>query len=312
MGRWGFTRRKLLRSFLASLFIKAADASTGFDPVAYTLRGFAPTLIFKHRYRIDATILLLGAPVFTRQAAGGGYATVEIDSQDGSRAVALQFAAGSDPARAHGLNRFGILREAIVQRLDSLDISFAGLMTRAREESFEQGRKALSSATQSVPGVLARGRTTGTALQSWIDPLDFAPDCKWAKLDQVLSDALGRTPSNEPRECSAGSLIPFLYAMRSAALCEGSLYRREFTHAGKAYVLETCRRPEHPCELAGVIHNASGVRTAEFRTAYAAGDPSGIPIRIEYRARSFLRLTFEYEPEANQPPIPSVFHQENA
>jgi hypothetical protein len=119
-------------------------------------------------------------------------------------------------------------------------------------------------------------------------------------------------PSDEPRECNAESLVPFLYAIRSAALCEESRFRREFMHAGKPYLLETRRQSDRPCELAGAIHNASGVRTAEFRTAYIAGDPSGIPIRIEYRARSFLRLTFEYEPEANQPPIPSVFHQENA
>jgi hypothetical protein len=48
------------------------------------------------------------------------------------------------------LNRFGILREAVVQHGteagDATEVSFAGLMTRSREESFEQGRKALASA----------------------------------------------------------------------------------------------------------------------------------------------------------------------
>ena len=64
---------------------------------------------------MDAAILLFGAPLFTRQAAGGGYASVEISLDENATAVALQFAAGSTPARAHGLNRFGILREAVVQ-----------------------------------------------------------------------------------------------------------------------------------------------------------------------------------------------------
>jgi hypothetical protein len=223
MGRWGFSRRWLLRSFLASLFAKAAqanpEAKPGFDPVGFSLRGFAPTLSFQRRYRIDATILLLGAPVFTRQAAGGGYATVEIDSRDGVRAIALQFAAGSDPARAHGLNRFGILREAIVQGPDALDISFAGLMTRAREESFEQGRKALSSATQSVPGVLARGRTAGSVLQSWIDPLDFAPDCKWSKLSaaRLATNHGSAAPDRSSHSCTPCAPPPCVSGPSTAA-----------------------------------------------------------------------------------------------
>ncbi len=59
--------------------------------------------------------------------------------------------------------------------------------------------------------------------------------------------------------------------------------------------------------LRGFVPGARFERRAEFRTAYAAGDESGIPIRIEYRPRSFLRLTFEAEGEARQPLIPSLF-----
>src|ERR1700722_19792184 len=150
MGRGcGLSRRTLLRSWLVSLLGKRSAASTGIglDPVSFTLRGFAPTVAFQRRYRMDATILLLGAPLFTRQAAGGGYASVEIGAGANQRATAsaLQFAAGSSPARAHGLNRFGILREAAAERETGTELAFAGLMTRAREESFEQGRKALAS-----------------------------------------------------------------------------------------------------------------------------------------------------------------------
>src|ERR1700733_5524291 len=141
----GLSRRTLLGSWLVALLGKASAATTGIglDPVGLSLRGFAPSITFQRRYRLDASILLLGAPLFTRQAAGGAYASVEISRDPDATATALQFAAGSDPARAHGLNRFGILREAVVIRKvgrgEATDLSFAGLMTRSREESLEQG-----------------------------------------------------------------------------------------------------------------------------------------------------------------------------
>jgi hypothetical protein len=311
---WGLSRRTLLGSWLVSLLGKvvAETVRTGFDPVSFTLRGFVPTAGFQQRYRMDATIMLLGAPLFTRQAAGGGYASVEISGDQSERAVALQFAAGSDPARAHGLNRFGILREALVLRSAVTELSFAGLMTRAREESFEQGRKALASSARGSGGVVARGRTFGSTIQTWIDAIDIAPDCNWSNLNETLSDALRREPRAQARETISAASTTFLHAMHSAAFSQDLIYRRQFTHASKAYWLETRRHPDRPLELAGAIHDLAGARCAEFRTSYGAGDASGIPIRIEYRPRSFLRLTFEAAPEANQPPIPSVFQQESA
>lgn len=315
---WGVSRRSLLRSWLVSLLGKRSAASTaaGFDPVSFALRGYLPAAVYQRRYRMDAAILLLGAPLFTRQAAGGGYASVEISRDESASAVALQFAAGSTPARAHGLNRFGILREAVVQHGaeagGATELSFAGMMTRSREESFEQGRKALASAASVAECVVARGKTSGATMQSWIDTVAAAADCHWTNLGAALCQALQQEPRTPPREIVPGSTTTFLNAMRDAALCQEAAVRRQFIHAGKQYWLETRRSPEHPSELAGAIHDLNGARCAEFRTIYAAEDESGIPIRIEYRPRSFLRLTFEAEPEATLPTIPSIFPEESA
>ncbi len=321
-GNWGLSRRALLRSWLVSLLGKRSAASTGegIDPVTFTLRGFAPTFAFRQRYRVDATILLLGAPLFTWRAVGGGYASVEkssdISGEQGATAVGLQFAAGSWPDRAHGLNRFGILREGLVDpgagRQNAPQLSFAGLMTRSREETFDQGRKSLMSSGRGAQGVVARGRTLGAAIQTWIDTIDFSPDCNWSNLNATLCDALRQEPLTAPRETASSSATTFLLAMHNAALCRESAVRRQFVHAGKPYWLDTRRQPEHPLELAGAIHDMSGERRAEFRTTYAPGDESGIPIRIEYRPRSFLRLTFEADPQATEPTIPSIFNQESA
>lgn len=286
-----------------------AATRAAIDPVSFSLRGFARAAAFQRRYRMDAAILLLGAPLFTRRAAGGAYASVEISDDRGSTATALQFAAGSSPARAHGLNRFGILREAVVERADGTELSFAGLMTRSGEESFEQGRQALLSRVRAAEGVVARGTTSGATIQTWIDNIALSPDCDWSNVNETLGDALRRQPSAQPRQISSESAAMFLHAMRGAALCGEAVQRRKFTHAGKFYWLEVRRQPEHPLELAGAIHDLKGARRAEFRTAYAAGDKSGIPMRIEYRPRSFLRLTFEAELEATQPAIHSLFHE---
>ena len=122
---WGFSRRTFLGSLLAPWAVAlagetaAAGTTAGparFDPVGFSLRGFLPASTFQRRYRMDATILLLGAPLFTREGAGGWYASVELFHDPNATAMALQFAAGSFPARAHGLNRFGILREGLVDR----------------------------------------------------------------------------------------------------------------------------------------------------------------------------------------------------
>jgi hypothetical protein len=64
--------------------------------------------------------------------------------------------------------------------------------------------------------------------------------------------------------------------------------------------------------LRGEIRDDAGIKCADFHASYAMDDGNGIPSRIEYRARPFLRLVFEADPAADQPPIPSVFAKENA
>jgi hypothetical protein len=73
------------------------------------------------RYRIDATIVVFGIPVYTRTGVGGGFARVE--ERDGERR--LQFAAGSWPAQARGLNRLGFVEE----RASETGSSYFGFMT---------------------------------------------------------------------------------------------------------------------------------------------------------------------------------------
>jgi hypothetical protein len=64
-------------------------------------------------YRADATILLFGVPIFRRAGVGGGQAWIEESAAGGALRRTYLFAAGSDPKRAHGLNRAGWIREDV-------------------------------------------------------------------------------------------------------------------------------------------------------------------------------------------------------
>ena len=196
---------------------------------------------------------------------------------------------------------------------DATELSFAGLMIRSREESFEQGRKALASAASGAECLVARGKTSGATMQTWIDTVAAPCDCHWTNLGAALGQALQQEPRAPAREIAPGSATTFLNAMRNAALCQEAVVRRQFLHAGKPYWLETRRSPEH-------LSGAGGrYPRSERRALRRVSHPStrretraAFRVRIEYRPRSFLRLTFEAELEATLPTIPSVFPEESA
>jgi hypothetical protein len=91
-----------------------------------------------------------------------------------------------------------------------------------------------------------------------------------------------------------------LSAIRRAAHEDASQARRQFFHNGKLHELITEKHPAADSSTAihmtGVIRDQSGAEVAQFSVWFDPADPSGIPNRIEFRARSFLRLTFESEP----------------
>src|SRR4051794_40858023 len=66
-----------------------------------------PARITSRTYRADAAILFLGMVVFRRPGVGGGQASMEETGEGESLKRTLFFAGGSDPKRAHGLNRLG-------------------------------------------------------------------------------------------------------------------------------------------------------------------------------------------------------------
>lgn len=279
---------------------RVAAGSPPGTQVAALLAGFRRTAMYSRRYRANAVISALGVRIFSRAGVGGGYAAVETGLSGETNAVALQFSAGSWPERAAGLNRFGILREAAVEGAGKVDIAFAGFITSSQEQSLGEARQALRFSEEGVPVAVAWGDTRSSHVARTAVPARF----QWTEADRVLEELL-REGAAAATSSAGGSAPGFLAAMRKAGLSETPAFQSIFLHNGKPYELRTKWKHGPQSELDGEIRNDRKQITAEFQARYQKGDASGLPVRFDYHPRSFLRLTFEADPEGTQP-IPEL------
>ena len=300
------SRRTLVKSLVAFFTLRrpgtAADERFE-DGVRQTLTGLRRSTVQQRHYRVNITVTALGIPFFRRSEVGGGYASVETGSGAGVVGTALQFAAGSWPERSAGLNRFGIFREALVERaLGDDERAFAGFITSSKEENLGEARSALKSNTAGTALAVAWGGARAGSAWFHVKTREVPLSCNWLGADRVLSDLVREGTTGAPHVVAGTTASPFLTAMRRAALSREPSLQSPFFHNGKRYELHTRWSSNSSGELEGQIRNERGVVTADFRTAYEPGDQSGLPIRIDYHARSFLRLTFE----ANDRPSVSI------
>lgn len=324
---WKLSRRALLQSLsgvlgpallgpdLFNVWRAAAatvQAGGGRHP-GYTqqvLEGYRRSAMYSRRYRVDATILVCDIPIFSRKGVGGGYAAVEVAGAAGEpSAMGLQFGAGSFPGRAGGVNRFGVIREAVTARAGGdQDFSFAGLITSTKEDDIGEARKALHSGARTAKVTLARGHASEGQIRSWTESLEVPATDTWAEAVPLLENMVRTEPNGTVREVAAKAVMPFLATMRAVALSSRNTY--QFVHNAKLYSLEIQRHGGAGASVAGQIRNSAGQKASEFRVFYEPGDESGIPTRIDYRPKSFLRLLFEPESAGTQPAIPSLFNEE--
>src|SRR5258706_5788353 len=89
----------------------------------------------KRRYRVAATISVLGAPVITRQNVGTAFVMLhEIDEAE-RRIVRLHFAGESNAERAHGLVYAGSMEESVIEhRSTPLEARYFGFVTAPEDQ----------------------------------------------------------------------------------------------------------------------------------------------------------------------------------
>jgi hypothetical protein len=229
---------------------------------------------------------------------------------ESENAIALQFAAGSWPDRCHGLNRYGVLQEVHLERRGAPEeIAFAGLITPSKEDDLDGAKKALRAPDGEMDVTVARGSSSEGRMRFRVGSATVPAHSDWTALAEMI-DRVSASPVIAPREAPLEGSTTFMQAMRCAALNADSSFRCAFMHNGKQFVLETRRKPNAPDELSGTIKTSLGAKAAEFRTTYARGDESGLPSRIDYHAKSYLRLTFTDEGDSTPVPIPTLFPEE--
>ena len=268
----------------------------------------------ERRYRADAQVLLLSIPLLHRAAVGGGSLVWRESAQpNGDTLRLLEFFGYSDPRRAAGLNRLGLIRELV--RLSGNRVSEAfyfGLMTSSPEDSAEDARHALHStaaqaAYSAIEGRIALGNAA-TAGAHFVAPAKFSA-AQRGELEALGSQALQSAGLIDARfDSHAGMPAPFLEAL-AELLCAPDRNQGRYLYAGRLYRLWLHRSPDSKAteyfrgrrlatanviRVSGKLCCESGGREREFRLWVEEG-ARPLPLRIEYQAKSYLRLTFEAE-----------------
>jgi len=225
-------------------------------------------------YRIDATILAMGMPVYRRRGAGRAFVHVRQDQG----ASYLQFAAGSWPEQARGLNRYGSLEETVT----SHGASWFGFMTSSPDREIRH--------RDAQPCTATRGRLSPFRASIETLRLQMAPDLTWSRSEELYRQVSASWRSEPAQQLSLGSAAPqpFLHAVRGGLLLRQTNYRMEFYHNAQLGQLELRRVGE-------LVHGRITIaqKVTPFRLWTISG--SEIPYRIEYEPIRLLRLTMERE-----------------
>jgi hypothetical protein len=269
----------------------------------------------ERRYRADAQIILLSIPVLRRKDVGDGSATWRESAAEGGIAIRLlEFTGRSAPERAAGLNRFGLVQE-LSRNSDRAPVEslYFGLMTASPEESAAEARKALHSNAEDASYSAIEGRIAAgcieTASARFTAPVRTSP-VERNELIERARQALSLAPKSKVEWHSTGEAPrPFLHALAGLLNQPGSSETR-YAYNGRVYHLRVARSADAKAASffreqrlipakAGVTRISAwlcreeGGTPSEFRLWIEEGTPLPLPLRIEYRPKSYLRLMFE-------------------
>ena len=266
----------------------------------------------ERRYRADAQILLLGISVLRREGVGGGAARWrEFDSSGPVRL--LEFNGYSLPDHAAGLNRLGFIREMLrTSDTGGSECIYFGVMTASPEESAEEARKALHSTAkeQTYTAIDARisPAATETSIAHFVAPA-AVNGARSSELVQLAHQALASAAQPVSTNRENAGLKPFLQTLADLLLKPDGREAR-YTYAAHSYRLQVSRAEDpksteyfrarklitdavHIVRVSGRLRREVGGKEIDFRVWIPANSDRPIPLRIEYQAKSYLRLVFE-------------------
>ncbi len=269
------------------------------------------------RYRATAQILILSLPLVRwPNVGGGGAAWREIEQPRGGTLRYLEFTGFSNPERAAGLNRLGFLREMTRSGTGTAPESlYFGLMTASPEETAEEARKALHPKAKDAAYTAIDGRIAGGSVETVV--AHFTAPARWSIANRSdlmqLARAALKTAPPRPTEGDAGGapIRPFLETLAAVLRQQGNGESR-FAYAGRFYRLALEKTPDEKAaasfrqrglvrsgagvlRVAGKVRRETGGKDSSFRLWVEQDAARPVPLRIEYQAKSYLRLIFEAE-----------------
>jgi hypothetical protein len=305
------SRRRFAGFLLAPLFRphRLAGQSTTAAPAASppSTPGETPR-IQSRTYRADAVILFLGISIYRRAGVGGGQASLEETGEGASLRRTLFFAAGSEPKRALGLNRLGWIREVVLGPASiPSEAAYFGLLTASPEDSLEHARKSVDATTSARSTFNAvSGRHTAGRSRSAVTHFDFASGAIWSDrglIEHAQSMFQANVDWRETSWPNSPSQPPPTFLLLVATLLHQRARRAagRYVYSEQEYSLELEAQPpdrnrRRLLPYRGKIRNLRTGKETLFRIWLEDDSDSIVPVRIEFQARSFLRLTFDALP----------------
>jgi hypothetical protein len=268
----------------------------------------------QRQYRADAQVLLLGLPLLHRNRVGGGNATWrESPAAEGGLLRFLEFTGFSLPERAAGLNRMGFIRElARFTDKSPTESIYFGLMTSSPEESAEEARRALTAHASEVAYSVIEGRIAADTMET--SGAHFMAPARWSVENRgELVDRARSALATAARAAAEGGAHgigspPFLQSL-AEVLRDPLVEETRYAYNSRIYRMWVSRAPdpratahfrEHGLigddhdviRIAGRIRHEGGGKETNFRLWFEPGEMP-LPLRIEYQAKSYLRLVFE-------------------
>jgi hypothetical protein len=281
----------------------------------------------RRHYVASATVLLLGVPVFSRTGVGEGYASIDECLENGERRWDVEFGAGSFPDKAHGLNKLGFIRESVMETQNGVRTACAyfGFMTTSQEKNLDEAKNSLAPSGETATYSVGCGSVTNDGVDGQTLRINLSSRYNWrdfASIAREVRTAVSALPLGlrTPLDPQAGIPATFLNAVRSAMSNPTASTEELLIFNGKYYVLRTEKQRDAAmsAQLAkqGVVQSADRIvrlngtlipkhagEKTNFRIWFERGSHNAPPLRFDYQARSFLRLSFEANGTGSATPL---------
>jgi hypothetical protein len=274
-------------------------------------------------------VTVLGAALYARRGVGSGYSIYEELEDRGTRTVALQFAGGSWPARAAGLNRLGFFQEWVREEMDQpAEAFYFGFMTSSKEQNLTEARKAVVSGSDGAAVyTMVQGAMRNSISMFVKDRVAVAGGLAWSDWSRLLP--LVRKTAERQHEQLANSsptahadrtAAPLLYCVQRAMRAREAELSLPFVYESRDHRLDVVKKTDVRTgrELATRIPSVDAARVTRmlgrttdvvtrkqgsFRLWFEERGEFKLPLRIELKPRSFLLLAFECDPALTEPPF---------